>query len=90
MLVNVILDSLPILIAVYALLNMSRVNANSSEIIIGKLLCILMIICQSIWIQSYVSGFNIVIPLVNKLWDLFNILSMTLIVILSNRLKNEN
>ncbi len=90
MLVNVILDSLPILIAIYALLNMSRINTNNSEIIISKIICILMIICQSIWIQSYVSGFNIVIPLVNKLWDLFNILTMFLVIMLSNRLKNEN
>ena len=90
MLLNAILDGLPILIAIYALLNMTKINKNDCEVIIAKILCILMILCQSIWMQSYISGFNFVIPLVNKLWDMFNILSMILIVILSNRLRNEN
>ena len=90
MLLNVILDSLPIVIAIYALLNMPRVVINNAEVVICKILCILMILCQSIWIQTYMSGFSLILPIINKLWDVFNLLSMVLIVILFSRYNNDN
>jgi hypothetical protein len=84
----VLVESIPIILALYALLKLSMLQRNNIEIILCKILAILMIICQSTWVQIYMTGLSAVLPIIDKFWIGFNILSMVLILLIANRNKS--
>lgn len=77
-------DLVPIILAVIAIV-MLRDCINTSEIKLARACAILLIICQSTWMQSYLIEFSLLNSIVDRIWTIFNSLAMILIVVIATK-----
>lgn len=80
----VIFDIVPMIIAGYAIFALASSRTNT-ETIIARMCAVLLIICQSTWIHSYLNNFKIVESFADSLWTLFNTVAMILAIIVAHR-----
>lgn len=73
-------DMIPVLLAGYVLFRVSKIQKVDWSIQLARLSSVLLILCQTTWIKSYLSGFDLVTRAVDSLWTVFNIVVMLFIL----------
>lgn len=82
-----ILDTIPVILALWALKGLYGVDQQIGMLYIARTACVLLIICQLTWIHSYLNHFPLINSLIDNLWTVFNSVVMILILLLSDYLK---
>lgn len=82
--ISILLDFIPMGMAIYAILKLQTSKSNS-ETTIAMSAAILLLVCQSTWMHSYLNGFDMVTSIMDKLWSIFNSVCMILVIIVANR-----
>lgn len=85
-----VLDMLPVGLACFALLRLTKVKKQSLITMLAKASSVLLLICQFTWIHSYLNGFNLVTSFMDSLWSVFNSVVMTLILLVTEREVHTN
>lgn len=83
---NFYFDFIPVALAVLALYNLSFVRRNLI-IVLLKLSAVLLIICQTTWIHSYLNNFSMITSLMDNLWTVFNSLVMIVALLIARESK---
>lgn len=84
--ISILFDLVPIALAFVAILAL-RDCANTTEIKLSRAAAIILIICQSTWMHSYMNDFPVVLSVIDKLWTVFNSLAMILILVIASQYK---
>ena len=79
-------DMIPVVLAIIALYKLSFVRRNLI-IVLLKLAAIILIICQTTWIHSYLNNYSMIESLMDNLWTVFNSIVMIVAILISNQVK---
>lgn len=78
--VSFYIDIIPVILAVIVLIRIQTLSVKDTVIKLARLSAVLLIICQTTWIQSYLKGFDLVASAMDSLWTVFNTIVMFLIL----------
>ena len=81
----VYVDLIPVLMAGYALILLSRTRFFTAEVLLAKITAILLIMCQLTWIQSYLNSFDMGTTIADRLWGVFNSCVMLMAIMVAKR-----
>jgi hypothetical protein len=81
----VYIDLIPVLMAGYALILLSRTRSFTTEVLLARVTAILLIICQLTWIQSYLNSFDIGTTIADRMWAVFNGCVMMMAILIARR-----
>lgn len=78
--IQLVIDLIPVILAGIALFRFQQVRHRSPELYLTASIAILLIVCQSSWIFSYILNKPLVTTSVDYLWTLFNSIVMILMI----------
>ena len=87
--ISVIFDAIPIILAVIGIYQFQFLVLRSRIEYLAVICAILLIICQSSWIISYILEKSIVLTIVDKLWSVFNVIAMILVIYIIQGMKKK-
>ncbi len=80
-----ILDLVPLVLAVYALIRLYSINKQTVVVFLARAISVLLILCQVTWIHSYLNHFELVTSFIDSLWSVFNATVMILVLVITER-----
>ena len=86
---NFYFDAIPVILAIIVVYKLSFVR-RTMLIMLCKLAALLLIICQTTWIHSYLNNFPMVLSIMENLWTVFNTLVMTIFLLIAEQQEKCN
>jgi hypothetical protein len=80
--ITILLDLIPVLLAIYALYLLSGIDS-IHEVYFAKITAILLIICQTTWIHSYMFDIQSIKSVIDVFWTIFNTSAMVLAILVA-------
>lgn len=77
-------DMIPVILAAYAIYRLSFVR-RTAIVMLSKVAALVLIVCQTTWIHSYLNHFAMITSMMDNLWTVFNTLVMVIILLIARQ-----